>query len=375
MKKLFFCKWLLSSLCFVFFLNSCIKDAVDESNYVNVEFEQTKVLETLLSWGYLKEDIMDEGEFYIVEGDMVFFKNKEYSLNKEVQINSRSKTQNKGLKDEMDIQSQYYTGYLVSNHLTETIKVWRGGLQSNWGQAMLTGMLNWNAVCGVRFVTASSITDADVVVTNVNVPGAYAAAEFPSNGEAGFRIRIDDSFDNLTLPQKVLITTHELGHIIGFRHTDTKAIGETASGVLNGASFSQVYINGTIPVDNSSIMNHDIGGNSYSGFSFYDKIAARNLYPKPLAMSPGYVSLNSMNIGQTITISGVGSVKVTLSGDSGVYLDNGSGFRTTLNLTAPTTFTVVAPFIGPGYGSRLSTVWLRKPDNAVIDHSDVNHSN
>lgn len=104
---------------------------------------------------------------------------------------------------------------------------------------------------------------------------AYAIAEFPSADNAGYRIRVNTSY-TLTESQKIFILTHELGHCLGFRHTNWASDGEPSQPV--GA----YQISGTPTTDSQSIMNSGSafsGVPNWSGFSTYDVIAAQTLYP------------------------------------------------------------------------------------------------
>ncbi len=67
---------------------------------------------------------------------------------------------------------------------------------------------------------------------------------------------------------------HELGHCIGFRHTNWAQILETAG------TIGAVHIPGTpVGTDSKSVMNGNAGNTSWDGFSSYDIIAAQTIYP------------------------------------------------------------------------------------------------
>jgi hypothetical protein len=75
---------------------------------------------------------------------------------------------------------------------------------------------------------------------------------------------------------------HEIGHCLGLRHADWDNTGEPVAandpdGTYGGAN----YIPGTPNYDPNSVMNYDIGilGRSWTGFSQYDLVALRYLYP------------------------------------------------------------------------------------------------
>ena len=66
---------------------------------------------------------------------------------------------------------------------------------------------------------------------------------------------------------------HELGHCIGFRHTNWDIKGEGISSV--GAN----YIPNTPNQDSNSVMNGGTASYSWNGFSSYDISAVKYLYP------------------------------------------------------------------------------------------------
>jgi hypothetical protein len=66
---------------------------------------------------------------------------------------------------------------------------------------------------------------------------------------------------------------HEVGHCLGFRHTNWSTRGESQN--PNGA----FLINGTPSSDPNSFMNGGTAGASWAGFSTGDVNAFKNLYP------------------------------------------------------------------------------------------------
>lgn len=323
------------SICFSFL--ACTNDRVEEDeglDFVDQDvLEETEVLKTLLSWGYEENDIIDRGNYYVVQGDIMFYKNVDYS--KIFESTNKGYTK-KGDKNEIDPYGQYYTGIKVANHQTNVIGVWRDvSLSASWKYATFKAMINWEEVCGIDFGWASSENSADIVVKydgslSSNTAG-FGAYPYPG-GIAGDTIVLnpDTVYENYTAKQKEYVMTHEFGHNIGFVHTNQPA--------------NFVHIYGT-PTgnDNYSIMNGGTAGNSWSTFSHYDKIAAERIYPSPpppLGMNPSSINLTSGNNVRVVDVVGVGAVSVTLTGDSGLLLSSGGSYTTSLNLTAPTNFEV-----------------------------------
>ncbi|MER3499576.1 MAG: hypothetical protein C4308_13580, partial [Chitinophagaceae bacterium] len=113
--------------------------------------------------------------------------------------------------------------------------------------------------------TTTTTISADVVANsfNDNTTSTIAQAYYPlSTGAPGNQININLHYTYLSSSYRVFALTHELGHIVGFTHTD------------------QTYGNliaGTPDVDPSSVMNSVCL--SWVGFTNYDLTAFRTVYP------------------------------------------------------------------------------------------------
>lgn len=108
--------------------------------------------------------------------------------------------------------------------------------------------------------------NGDINVSRVNwgAEDAYARASFPDRfGNPGNRIRLnEDRFTDLSLGLRILVFVHELGHCIGFHHTDTN------NGLENVGSCDANDI--------ESIMRAEIS--HYSLYSACDKSAYEEMY-------------------------------------------------------------------------------------------------
>lgn len=181
--------------------------------------------------------------------------------------------------------------YTVSSTRVRNITVYCDGtVPSDWVAIMDQAIANWNATGSAihlsrvtsQYITSTSTsttttkgrkrttsttttTSADVLVNSFNdaTTSTIAQAYYPSStGAPGNQVNINLYYTYLSDSYKVFALTHELGHIVGFTHTD------------------QTYgslINGTPVTDPSSVMNSVCL--SWAGFTNYDVTAFKTIYP------------------------------------------------------------------------------------------------
>ena len=116
------------------------------------------------------------------------------------------------------------------------------------------------------------------VGTNCNLASNVAAqASWPSGGNPGSTIEVNPCFfSTLNDAQRVRNMVHEIGHTLGFRHSNWQSIGESAG--AEGA----VYITGTPSGnDGASVMNGGTALTAWAGFSTGDRAAVSAVYPLP----------------------------------------------------------------------------------------------
>lgn len=116
--------------------------------------------------------------------------------------------------------------------------------------------------------------------------GVLAMADFPGlpnmNGVPGYNILVDQNYINslhLSSNQISWILTHEIGHMLGLRHSDWDIYGEPNS--ENGYYFGANYFSNITVEDPNSVMRKffstSIDGNTL--LSSYDRLAVNTLYP------------------------------------------------------------------------------------------------
>ncbi len=113
--------------------------------------------------------------------------------------------------------------------------------------------------------TTTTTTNYDMIMTtNYEASNTIATAYYPNaDGTPGKTITINTYHNGLGEAYKVFAITHEIGHSVGFTHT-------------NGTYGT--LVTGTPELDPSSVMNSVCL--SWAGFTSYDMLAFRTVYPK-----------------------------------------------------------------------------------------------
>lgn len=271
--------------------SSCEKEPMQELAQ-NPEAESV-TLKQLLAMGFASQNIEDKGTYYLVEGDISFPKGKPVSA---PSVKPGTIVQH---------QDQASTNALIAfaKQPNITVRI-DGSIPSQWVADVQQAVSDWNSIpnCRVNLTLVANGT-ADITFSAASLYGAYGRGEFPSNGNPGAQVLLDVNATPSNFRR--LVSVHELGHCLGFRHTDLYINGEGA-GPMGGN-----IIPGTPNQDYYSIMNSGGAPNQqaggWAGFSQYDVIGFQNLYPNivPIgsyvwlrANTNNYVSSNVQNVYQ-----------------------------------------------------------------------------
>ncbi|GAA4272284.1 M57 family metalloprotease [Aquimarina gracilis] len=285
---------LLSSL--LLFFTSC---EVDQETLNETTREQQDIpkdiIQKLEKAGFhTHEGLSKVEDGYVVEYDIFLTEEEIYELaNQNIENNSK----------------HYRTNNLVSG--TRTIRVYVDpALGSFVRSATDQALQRYNAqnlrLTFSRTTNASSNDIRIMAASNTALDGSFASAGFPKNGRPHNLIRMNTSFygGSNRLGNTVTVIAHEIGHCIGFRHTDyaNRAFSGCPGGGNEGqGEYGAIHIPGTpttFAVANSWMLAC-IGREVNRPFIASDRTALQRLYartPPPVSPVPFYRFYNSSRV-------------------------------------------------------------------------------
>ena len=217
---------------------------------------------------------------------------------------------------------QQFGTYKVNSTVAPAITIYvPGTVPAVWQSAIGDAITNWNSTdCLIKFqLTTNSSTAKIIVSTTYNTTSIIATAALPTfGGNPGSTVEINTYYNtSLSALQKVFAITHELGHTIGFHHTDQ----------TTGTTVSE-----TPTSDANSIMNSTVL--SWAGFTPYDIIAFGVQYPNYPGSSKFLRYYKSGNPDHYYT---TGSTDLGAGSGGYVFENPGTGyiFKTNVSGTVP----------------------------------------
>lgn len=227
----------------------------------------------------------------------------------------------------------YVTNNLVTNQ--QTLKIFMDPDFDTYMQNSFNAALDrYNAVdIGLRFERTDNQNDADISISgfysNANILG-YASG-FPSDGMPNPTIRLNTRYyyQGTSRRDAVSVIAHEIGHTIGFRHTDFMNRGFSCNSDSNegdaGVGANHVSNTPTGPEANSWMLA--CSNNTDRPFTSNDITALENTYPY---YDPFTIGWNNTNHVRTVAdVNGDGKGDIVGFGDNHVFvsLSNGNGFE------------------------------------------------
>lgn len=257
MKKLLYSCALAAS---AYFVSSC-GNTNDVAPETPVEVAPAKTIDYSIMKSYLIsyygfKDLVETEESFVAEGDIAFAK-KDFELYQNPSVNAR--------------HYQYEGGVITK------VKVVNVRLSSNvsdeWEKAVKSAISKWNSLDGkIQFKYRTEQQDNEIIVRSKKLGKTRVIAQgyYPMNGLPSVEgIEINSEFiykDGFSHAKKVETMVHEMGHILGFGHTDN-----------DSSITSYLSLSGCSGKDPESVMQPTIM-EGWNGFSSCDKKAFSKLY-------------------------------------------------------------------------------------------------
>jgi Dual-action HEIGH metallo-peptidase len=246
-------------LCACSLLAAC-QDAVVAPAAANRVDLADPLAQRIAEMGFRADMIVDRGDHFLVEGDIVFRKA------------DLARAPRTSIAPTGGPSFQYHTsGLILQSVMAQGIPVSLASISGNtaWTTAARSAMTQWNNTFGTKIKFYEVTTGADInVVFGTSQPGGnIATAAYPINGYPGWQVTINPAYNSLSASGKLRTMAHELGHTIGLMHT------ESASGTAGG-----VHVPNTpTGTESGSVMS--ASGSTWNGFTLNDLRAARHMYP------------------------------------------------------------------------------------------------
>ena len=270
-----------------FFLTSCQPDVLDGDPEMSTEKVETPfdptVIDQLKTIG-VNTDNAEEIQFVypdgstepkiMIEGDIVLSK---------AELKELSQTMD-GIRDH---EKQYVTNNLVSQGRTIRVIGYTGGggygLSSRMRTALQWAVNNYNRLnINLTFTLTygTNYNAYDMVVYRVPNGQAGGSAGFPSGGRPYKWIQIYSGLDSYSTNVNEHVITHEMGHAVGFRHTDYFSRQSCGQNTNEGsAGVGANHVPGTpTGYDAGSVMLACFSSNEDGEFGTFDIVALEYIY-------------------------------------------------------------------------------------------------
>lgn len=239
MKK---CHHLLIAVFAVLLLFSCKKDSTLTAGPAPVSPD---VLAVIKSLGFSTEKAVKMGDDYLVEGDIILTR-------------AYLAAHPSGRPLTAPGTEQYRTADIITG-LPRTILVQvQGGLDAVFVEATDIAIARYNALHLQLAFTRITTGTPDIVISGINQPATNGTimlgnSGFPANGKPYSSIILNTNRLAFGLKADAVyvgsVIQHEIGHCIGFRHTDFKDRGFSCGGYSASESSSDAILIGGTPAD------------------------------------------------------------------------------------------------------------------------------
>jgi hypothetical protein len=257
-------RFLTLSLMIVLILTSCTK-AVKETAQDEIS---DATLAKIQSHGFGTSTVQKIEEGYMVEGDIVL---TEEFLNSVPGGNLLRIANNE----------QYHTTNLVTGLPRNITISSSGNVNANVSAGIDAAIARYNAE-GLQITMTRVASGGNINIKIVNGGGYIASAGFPSGGNPYNTVKFNKTYQSYSLNFVTTVIAHEIGHCIGFRHTDYMDRSYSCGGAPSNEGASTVgaiHIPGTpTGPDAASWMLACLSATTNRPFNNNDKTALNYLY-------------------------------------------------------------------------------------------------
>jgi hypothetical protein len=266
----------LSVLIAISVLFSCSKDNSSKTSTANKTEVSDDVLKNIASLGFSTDDVHRQGDNYLVEGDILLTPANlsEVATSPTLRI--------------ADVE-QYRTTNLVKN-LPRTVTVSVSNLPTVYLNAATAAVARYNALnLTLKFQMVTSGGAIQIIGFNQGPSGGFitlGSSGFPtSSGNPYSQIQMNTNAQaygsNPNLGYVTSVIQHELGHCIGFRHTDYKNRAFSCGGARDNegtAGIGAINIPGTPTAADAGSWMLACSSGTDRTFNANDQVALNYLY-------------------------------------------------------------------------------------------------
>jgi len=242
-----------------------------ENESIKKDDVSEEALAKIYQQGFSTDNVIRVEGGYIVEGDIM------------LHDGDLDATPNNKVLRIAEVEQYHTTNVVTGTPRTITVTTSGSNITTTLSNGINDAIARYNAEnLGLTFVRGGSSGGGDINIRVVNTRQYIASAGFPSGGNPYNSISYARTYTNYSLGFVTTVIAHEMGHCIGFRHTDYMDRSYSCGGSPSNEGASTVgaiYIPGTpTGPDAASWMLACLSATTNRPFNANDKVALGYLY-------------------------------------------------------------------------------------------------